>query len=69
MKNNTFEEIQSKLKETLAMAEVKIGTKKADLLERVYIKALRDNGIGIPPVVDILLFSGRSVAGFISSKD
>ena len=60
----TFEEIQSKLNETLRLAEVKVGTKKADLIERVYLKALRDSGMDVPVVVDVLLLSGRSVAGY-----
>ena len=64
MKNMTFEEIQSKLNETLRLAEVKVGTKKADLIERVYLKALRDSGMDVPVVVDVLLMSGRSVAGY-----
>jgi hypothetical protein len=64
MKNMTFEEIQIKLNETLRLAEVKVGTKKADLIERVYVKALRDSGMEVPVVVDMLLMSGRSVAGY-----
>ena len=68
MKNMTFEEIQTKLNETLRLAEVKVGTKKADLIERVYLKALRDTGMEVPVVVDMLLMSGRSVAGYKSSE-
>ena len=68
MKNMTFEEIQSKLNETLRLAEVKVGTKKADLIERVYLKALRDAGMAIPAVVDVMLLSGRSVAGYKPSN-
>ena len=64
MKNMTFEEIQSELKEILRLSEVKVGTKKADLIERVYVKALRDTGMEVPVVVDMLLLSGRSVAGY-----
>ena len=64
MKNMTFEEIQSKLQETLRLAEVKVNTKKADLIERVYLKAIRDTGMDVPVVVDMLLMSGRSVAGY-----
>ena len=64
MKNMTFEEIQSKLQETLRLAEVKVETKKADLIERVYLKAIRDTGMDVPVVVDMLLMSGRSVAGY-----
>ena len=64
MKNMTFEEIQAKLNETLRLAEVKVNTKKADLIERVYVKALRDSGMDVPVVVDMLLMSGRSVAGY-----
>ena len=60
----TFEEIQSKLQETLRLAEVKVNTKKADLIERVYLKAIRDTGMDVPVVVDMLLMSGRSVAGY-----
>ena len=64
MKNMTFEEIRTKLNETLRLADVKVGTKKADLIERVYLKALRDSGMEVPVVVDVLLLSGRSVAGY-----
>ncbi len=64
MKNMTFEEIQAKLNETLRLAEVKVGTKKADLIERVYVKALRDSDMDVPVVIDMLLMSGRSVAGY-----
>ncbi len=64
MKNMTFEEIRTKLNETLRLADVKVGTKKADLIERVYVKALRDTGMEVPVVVDMLLMSGRSVAGY-----
>ena len=64
MKNMTFEKIQSELKEILRLSEVKVGTKKADLIERVYVKALRDTGMEVPVVVDVLLLSGRSVAGY-----
>lgn len=64
MRNMMFEEIQAKLQETLHVAEVKVGTKKADLIERVYVKALRDTGMEVPVVVDMLLMSGRSVAGY-----
>ena len=68
MKNMTFEEIQSKLQETLTMAEVKVGSKKAILIEKVYLKALYDNGVEMPPVVPVLLMSGRSVAGYKPSN-
>ena len=64
MKNMTFEEIRTKLNETLRLADVKVGTKKADLIERVYLKALRDTGMEVPVVVDVLLLSGLSVAGY-----
>jgi hypothetical protein len=68
MKNMTFEEIQAKLNETLRLAEVKVNTKKADLIERVYVKALRDSGMDVPVVVDMLLMSGRSVAGYVGGR-
>jgi hypothetical protein len=64
MKNMTFEEIQSKLNETLRLAEVKVGSKQGRLLECVYVQALRDVGIQIPAAVDMMLLSGRSVAGY-----
>jgi hypothetical protein len=64
MKNMTFEEIQSKLNETLRLAEVKVGSKQGRLLECVYVQALRDAGMAIPAVVDVMLLSGRSVAGY-----
>ena len=68
MKNMTFEEIQSKLNETLTMAEVKVGSKQGRLLECVYVQALRDVGIQIPAAVDMMLLSGRSVAGYKPSN-
>mgnify|MGYP000647403680 CR=1 FL=1 len=64
MKNMTFEEIRTKLNETLRLAEVKVGSKKGYLLEWVYVRALEDAGLTVPPVVDMLLLSGRSVAGY-----
>ena len=60
----TFETLQSNLQTMLKLADVKVGTKKADLIERVYLKALRDSGMDVPVVVDVLLMSGRSVAGY-----
>jgi hypothetical protein len=33
-------------------------------LEHVYVLALRDVGIQIPAAVDMMLLSGRSVAGY-----
>jgi hypothetical protein len=38
------------------------------LIERVYLKALRDAGMDVPVVVDVLLMSGRSVAGYKPSN-
>jgi hypothetical protein len=48
----------------LKLADVKVGTKKASELEHVYVLALRDVGIQIPAAVDMMLLSGRSVAGY-----
>jgi hypothetical protein len=59
-----FEDIQSRLVSVLTQAEIKAGTKKGQLVEAVYVQALRDNGITVPPAVDVLLMCGRSVAGY-----
>jgi hypothetical protein len=48
----------------LKLADVKVGTKKAIEFEHVYVLALRDVGIQIPAAVDMMLLSGRSVAGY-----
>ena len=64
MKNPSFETIQNNLVNMLKLANVKIGTKKAIEFEHVYVLALRDVGIQIPAAVDMMLLSGRSVAGY-----
>ena len=68
MKNMTFEEIQSKIQNLLKLAGVKVGTKKANEFEHVYVYALRDAGVTIPAAVDVMLLSGRSVAGYKPSN-
>lgn len=60
----TFETIQSNLQTMLKLADVKVGTKQGKLLEHVYVLALRDVNIQIPAAVDMMLLSGRSVAGY-----
>ena len=60
----TFETIQSNLVNMLKLADVKIGTKQSKLMEQVYVHALRDVNIQIPAAVDMMLLSGRSVAGY-----
>lgn len=64
----TFNDIQTNLKNMLKLANVKVGTKKANEFEHVYVYALRDVGIQIPVAVDMMLLSGRSVAGYKSSN-
>ena len=64
----TFETIQSNLQTMLKLADVKVGTKQGKLLEHVYVLALRDNGVKIPAAVDMMLLSGRSVAGYKPSN-
>ena len=60
----TFETIQKNLQNMLTLANVKVGTKKAIEFEHVYVLALRDVNIQIPAAVDLMLMSGRSVAGY-----
>ena len=60
----TFETIQKNLQNMLTLANVKVGTKKAIEFEHVYVLALRDVNIQIPAAVDMMLMSGRSVAGY-----
>ena len=59
-----FEDIQSRLVTMLNQAEIKVGTKQSKLVEWVYVQALRDSGITIPPAVDVMMMCGRSVAGY-----
>jgi len=42
MKNTSFEEIQKNMQLMFSEVDVKVGTKKARLLEYVYVRALRD---------------------------
>ena len=44
--------------------DVKVGTKKARLLEYVYVRALRDAEVEIPTVVDVYLMTDRSIAEY-----
>ena len=60
----TFNDIQNRLVDMLNQAEIKIGTKQGRLMEWVYVQALRDNGVTIPPAVDMMFMCGRSVAGY-----
>ena len=60
----TFETLQERLLKVLGEAEVKVGSKQGKLLEAVYVQALRDVNIQIPAAVDMMLLSGRSVAGY-----
>lgn len=59
-----FEDIQSRLVSVLTQADVKAGTKQGRLVEAVYVQALRDSGVTVPPAVDMLLMCGRSVAAY-----
>jgi hypothetical protein len=60
----TFNEIQNRLVDMLNQAQIKIGSKQGRLMEWVYVQALRDNGVTIPPAVDMMFLCGRSVAGY-----
>ena len=60
----TFNDIQNRLVDMLNQAQIKVGTKQGRLMEWVYVQALRDNGVTIPPAVDMMFMCGRSVAGY-----
>jgi hypothetical protein len=60
----TFDIIQNRLVDMLNQAQIKIGSKQGRLMEWVYVQALRDNGVTIPPAVDMMFMCGRSVAGY-----
>ena len=64
----TFETLQERLLKVLGEAEVKVGSKQGKLLEAVYVQALRDVNIQTPAAVDMMLMSGRSVAGYKPSN-
>ena len=64
----TFETLQERLLKVLGEAEVQVGSKQGKLLEAVYVQALRDVNIQIPAAVDMMLLSGRSVAGYKPSN-
>jgi hypothetical protein len=64
MKNTSFEEIQKNMQLMFSEVDVKVGTKKARLLEYVYVRALRDAEVEIPTVVDVYLMTDRSIAEY-----
>ena len=64
----SFETLQERLLKVLGEAEVKVGSKQGKLLEAVYVQAIRDVNIQIPAAVDMMLLSGRSVAGYKPSN-
>jgi hypothetical protein len=69
MKNTSFEEIQKNMRLMFSEVDVKLGSKKARLLEYVYVRALRDAEVEVPTVIDIYLMTNRSIAGYgIESK-
>jgi len=60
----TFETLQKNLQIVLDKANVKAGTKQGMLLEQVYLVAMCDNNVQIPVAAEMMLLSGRSVAGY-----
>jgi hypothetical protein len=60
----TFETLQKNLQIVLDKANIKAGTKKGMLVECVYLVAMCDNNVHIPVAAEIMLMSGRSVAGY-----
>ena len=60
----TFETLQKNLQIVLNKANIKAGTKKGMLVEYVYIVAMLDNNVHIPLAAEMMLLSGRSVAGY-----
>ena len=64
----TFETLQKNLQIVLNKANIKAGTKKGMLVEYVYIVAMCDNDVQIPVAAEMMLLSGRSVAGYKPSN-
>ena len=64
----TFETLQKNLQIVLNKANIKAGTKKGMLVEYVYIMAMCDNDVQIPVAAEMMLLSGRSVAGYKPSN-
>ena len=64
----TFETLQKNLQIVLNKANIKAGTKKGMLVEYVYIMAMCDNDVQIPVAAEMMLMSGRSVAGYKPSN-
>ena len=64
----TFETLQKNLQIVLNKANIKAGTKKGMLVEYVYIMAMCDNNVQIPVAAEMMLLSGRSVAGYKPSN-
>jgi len=65
----SFDEVQSRLKILLCDAEVKPGTKKGLLLERVYVMGMLGTGVKVNPAVEMMLLCGRSVAGYVRPQE
>lgn len=64
MKNKmTLDEIQINLRNFMG-DKVRPGTKKSLLVEHSYIKGLRDAGVEVPAITEMLIFTGRSIATF-----
>ena len=68
MKNPSFEDIQDNMILMLNEFDVKSGTNKAYLLERAYIRALRDADVEIPIDVGYCQMSELSVIEYKNTK-
>ena len=69
----TFETLQKNLQIVLNKANIKVmdrydGNYRGMLVEYVYIMAMCDNNVQIPVAAEMMLLSGRSVAGYKPSN-
>ena len=68
MKNPSFEDIQDNMILMLNEFDVKFGNNKSYLLERAYIRALRDTGVEIPTDVSHCQMVELSVIEYKNTK-
>lgn len=63
MNNMSFEQIQENLRGWMGDS-IKSNSKKANMIEQTYIRALHDAKVAVPTICDILVMSGRSIVNY-----
>ena len=64
----TFETLQKNLQDLLKNSKVKANSKQGAMIEFVYVYAMRHAGVSVPLAAEMMLLTGRSIAGYKSDK-